>query len=283
MRPTAPRLALLAFSALPFLAVPAGAGESKEDPRPHTDEQVAPALAKFESSVQSKDVGDRIQAVRVLGGWRHKKVLKELTRLYLKDPDLEIKAAAAKGIGNQAPFAKEAARTLATALEGWKKWATREDPEGADKTANEDEARVLSTALTALGDLGQKEVWEAVEDYIDHPHDGPAAALMLACGKWKEYRALPRILDWFGYYPDGLTWSGGSTSVDTGAEGNEDQKAAEAKWKRTFGARAKRARPAVYEVMVKALKDITGVEFKKPAELKAWMQENKALLKKHGV
>jgi hypothetical protein len=35
--------------------------------------------------------------------------------------------------------------------------------------------------------------------------------------------------------------------------------------------------------MVKALKDITGVEFKKPAELKAWMQENKALLKKHGV
>jgi hypothetical protein len=71
--------------------------------------------------------------------------------------------------------------------------------------------------------------------------------------------------------------------VDTGAEGNEDQKAAEAKWRRTYGSRARKARPATYDLLVKALKDITGVDFKKPAELKQWMKDNKALLKQHGV
>ena len=35
--------------------------------------------------------------------------------------------------------------------------------------------------------------------------------------------------------------------------------------------------------MKKALFDITGMKFEKPEELKAWMKENKALLKKNGV
>ena len=107
--------------------------------------------------------------------------------------------------------------------------------------------------------------------------------MMITCGRLKEYRALPIILEWFNYYPDGYSWSGGSVRVDTGAAGNKDAKAAKAKWKAKFGGRAKKARPLVWEKMVEALELITGEEFAKPEQLEKWMKDNKLLLRKHGV
>jgi hypothetical protein len=71
--------------------------------------------------------------------------------------------------------------------------------------------------------------------------------------------------------------------VDTGAAGNKDAKAAKAKFKAKYGGRAKKSRPAAHEAMKKALTDITGEKFEKPEELKAWMKENKQLLKQKGV
>ena len=106
---------------------------------------------------------------------------------------------------------------------------------------------------------------------------------MLTCGQLKEYRALKILLEWFNYYPDGYSWSGGSVRVDTGAAGNKDAKAAKAKWKAKYGGRKKKARPGAWEKLIQSLEMITGEKFEKPEELKQWMKDNKALMRKHGA
>ena len=72
-------------------------------------------------------------------------------------------------------------------------------------------------------------------------------------------------------------------TVDTGAAGNTDAKAAKAKWKAKYGGRTKKARPVAWEALIQSLEMITGEKFEKPDELKEWMKENKVLLRKHGV
>ena len=101
--------------------------------------------------------------------------------------------------------------------------------------------------------------------------------------KSKQMIQCDECYEWFHHYPDGVSWSGGSVRVDTGAAGNKDAKAAKAKWKAKYGARARKARPKAHEAMKKALKSITGEDFEKPKQLKQWMDENKVMLKKHGV
>jgi hypothetical protein len=269
----------------PILALLAGPAVAEEPakPAPHADEQVAPALAQFKKDFAAKDLDQRLRALRTFGRWRHKDVLRELRRIFLKDEDLEIKAAAAEGLGFQTANAAESGRTLIDALEQWKDWATLEDPEGDAEVKNEDEARVLIAAINAVGGVGHKDGWKTLKGFVDHRHDFVAAATMATCGKLKEYRALPLLLEWFNLYPDGYSWSGGSVRVDTGAAGGADQAAAEAKWRAKFGSMKKKARPNTVEAMIKALKDITGVEFEKPDQLKQWMEDNKLLLRKHGL
>lgn len=253
-------------------------------PPPHTDEQVKPVLAAYERDFGSSDLGRRLSAVRTLGRWRHKNVLKELRRVLLREDDLELKAAAADGFQHQVSHAAEAARTLAEALKAWEKWAT--DVDAVDAKAKERvtyEAHVLIACWTSVGALGWKDAWKEWKGYADHAHDDVASAAIRAFGALREYRVLPQLLEWFAIFPDGVSWSGGSVSVDTGAAGGADQKAAEAKWRAKYGSRAKKARPKVVDALLKALKDITGQEFEKPDQLERWMDENKALLKKNGV
>ncbi len=215
---------------------------------------------------------------------RHKEVLKELKRVLVKEPDLELKAVAAEGLGQQLCFAAEAGRTLAgflTANDAWARVPDPQSPEAQQRVAYE--ARVLVACWGSVGALGWKDAWKEWKGYIDHEHDDVASAAITAFGRLQEYRALPSLLEWFNIYPDGVTWEGGSVRVDTGAAGDKDEKAAQAAWKAKYGGRAKKARPAVVDALLRAVRDITGQEFTKPAQLKQWMDDNKVLLKKHGV
>jgi hypothetical protein len=281
----APTLLVALAAALALGAARAPAEEVAEpDRRPHTDEQHAAARERFDREYASADLGERIQALARYGKWRHKEVLKVLTRTFQREADLELKAAAAEGLGHQTPFARDAGRTLIQALDGWKSWASRDEPMKDDeRIRNEDEARVLTRAIESVGKLGYKDGWKTLKPYIDHPHDFVAGATMTACGRLKEYRALAPILEWFNFYPDGYSWAGGSVRVDTGAPGNVDANAARSLWRARYGNRAKKARPNTMETMIEALKMITGVEFEKPEQLRAWMDENKLFLKRHGA
>lgn len=260
------------------------AEEERKKVEPHTDAQVAPALAAYARDAAGEDLEKRIRALRTLGRWRHEDVLKELRRVLAKEPDLELKAVAAEGLGHQLCFAPVAGRALADFLKANAKWASGPDPQSpAEQQRMAYEARVLVACWGSVGALGWKDAWKEWKDYIDHEHDDVASAAITAFGRLKEYRALPSLLEWFNIYPDGVSWEGGSVRVDTGAAGDKDQKAAQAAWKAKYGGRAKKARPAVVDALLRAVREITGQEFTKPAQLKQWMDENKVLLKKHGV
>ena len=47
--------------------------------------------------------------------------------------------------------------------------------------------------------------------------------------------------------------------------------------------RAKKARPNAWEMLVQSLEMITGQKFETPDQLKAWMEENEAELKRRGL
>ena len=272
-------LVIAVVAALPLRA------EEAEKPKPHEDQQLKEheVFEKFEAKFSSKDMDHRIQITRWLGHWRHKKVLKKLKSIWLKDPEMELRAVAAEGLGNQTPFTKDAGKTLVKGLVQMKNLASREDPEGADELAQALEAKALASGIKAVGDLGYKKAWEELKGFIDHYHDDVAAEMMLTCGRLKEYRALPVLLEWFNFYPDGYSWAGGSVRVDTGAAGNKDAKAAKAKWKAKYGSRKRKARPAAWDALIQALEMITGEKFETADELKQWMRDNRALLRRHGV
>jgi hypothetical protein len=265
----------------------ARADDEAERPKPppaHTDAQVAPALAAFKRDFAETDMDKRLKAVRSLGRWRHKDVLKELKRLLRSESDLEIKAAAAEGFGHQTTFASDAARALAEFLKQNDKLASSLAPQdAAEEERIKYESRVLVACWNSVGMLGWKDAWKDWKGYIDHAHDDVASAAIRAFGALKEYRSLAPLLEWFNIYPDGVSWEGGSVSVDTGAAGGEDQAAAEAAWRAKYGGRAKKARPAIVDALLKTVKEITGQEFSKPAQLKQWMEDNKLLLRKHGA
>ena len=272
-------LAILAVGTWP------AAAEDTAAAKPHTDQQLKEheVFDKFEEKFASDDMDDRIQILRWFGMWRHKKVLRELKSIWLKEADYELRAVAAEGLARQSPYAKKSGKYLIEGLGKMTKMASREDPEGDELLAQTLEARAIVAGIKAVGELGYKDGWDTLKVYIDHYDDGVAAQMMLTCGQLKEYRALPILLEWFNFYPDGYSYSGGSVTVDTGAAGNEDAKAAKAKWKAKYGSRKKKARPAAWEALIQALEMITGQKFEKPDELKDWMKENKVLLRKHGV
>ena len=277
--------ALLALLLILAPAVRADDEGEAEKPKPHTDAQLEEyeVHEKFEKGYEDDDIDRRMQALRYFGSWRHKSVLKELKKLWRREKQLELLAIAAEGLGNQTPYAREAGKALVKELEDRKDWASREDPEDEEELQQKLEARVLVAGIRAVGELGYVEGWDDLKDFIDHNHDDVAAEMMLVCGRLKEYRALPIILEWFNYYPDGYSWSGGSVRVDTGAAGNKDQRAAKAKWKAKYGGRKKKARPLVWETMVEVVEMLTGEKMSKPEELKQWMEDNEDFLKKQGV
>jgi len=282
MRPT------LLFSTLVVVALlfasPVLRAEDAEAPKPHTDAQLKEheVFTRFEGKWKSDDMDDRIQILRWFGMWRHKKVLRELKSIWLKEADYELRAVAAEGLARQTPFLKKSGKVLVDGLSKMIKLASREDPEDDELLAQTLEARAIVAGIKAVGVLGYRDGWDVLRKYIDHYDDGVAAEMMLTCGRLKEYRALALLLEWFNYYPDGASFAGGSVTVDTGAEGNADAKAAKAKWKAKYGSRKKKARPAAWDAMIESLRLITGETFAKPEELKAWMKANKQLIRKHG-
>src|SRR5262245_46931989 len=156
------RRVVLALAFLLGSAASARAEGEKAKPQPaHTDKQAADALAAFATGFASEDMDVRLKAVRTLGKWRHKDVLKELKRILTREEDLELKAAAAECFAFQTAHTSEAGRAVADALKEWDKWATIEEPK--DKRAEErqkDEEDVLVALWGSAGVLAWKEPWK---------------------------------------------------------------------------------------------------------------------------
>ncbi|MGE0193069.1 MAG: hypothetical protein AB7T63_13630 [Planctomycetota bacterium] len=270
---------------------PACAEEETPTAASHADDVVKEATARFEKEYDEGPLDKQVTILRWYGMHRHPTVRKKLERLLEREKNLELKMWAATGLGNQLSDPKNARKALESALKDFKRYGSREDPTDPETIAvNEEEAKVLIACIDGLRQLHpyaprrhKNDGWDDLEPMIEHMHDDVAIAMFHYIGATKEYRGLPKIQEWFSFYPDGTSWGGASATVDTGTAGNADAKAARAKVMRAMAGRKKKARPGAWEAMQKAVEQVTGVLMENPDQLKAWMDENKQLLDRHGV
>ena len=268
-----------------------GAEEEALEAASHEDAVVDEATERFEAEWDAGALDKQVTILRWYGLHRHRDVRKRLERILDREKNLELKAVAAEGLGNQCSDAKAARKALEEAVKAFRRYGSREDPEDPETIAvNEEEAKVLVACLDGLRRLHpyaprrhRNDNWDDLEPMIDHLHDDVAIAMFHYVGETREYRGLPKILEWFNYYPDGHSWAGASASVDTGTSGNADARAARSKVARAMAGRKKKARPGAWEAMQKAVEAITGEAIDTPAALDAWMDANERLLDEHGV
>lgn len=257
-----PRTLVLIVLTLVFL-VPAYAETEADEVQVATSKELKHEQKIFKRDFDTVDIDFKLDALIRYGKCVHKSVVKDLLKILHRDRDPYVQAEAAKALAHQKPFAKEVARGVKPLIE-------------TKKT----DAKILAALIRTLGTLQYTREWEAISDLISHDEDIVTIACFDVLGQWKELRAWREMQTFWDVYPEGGKWSTGSVSVDTGASGTTDQRAAKAKWKAKYGNKAKqRPRPDCVKALKAAIKQITGEELKKPAEFRRWRKENKQKIK----
>ncbi len=254
-------LVLLAALASAGLSIGAAAPSLAADPPTVAEATAADAKAaieRFNAAMNTQFTADKLRAIRVVAKTVHPTVATRLLDV-AKDKDENVRVGAYEGLALQ----KTSAAKLGPAL-------LKVVGDSDEKPA------VVAAAIRALGPLGWKKAAKDLERLIWHEEDAIVCATFATYGVWKDDSALRQMYEFFDMYPDEKSWSGGSVSVDTGAEGNKDQSAAAAKWKAKYGSsRGWRPRPECSKALTAALKEITGFAFRRPDDLALYMDDPK--------
>ena len=256
---------LLAGALLP--AVPSATGVARAsdaavEPEDVDAKTLKTALERFEREFDTADIDFKLRAVQRFAAVQHKTIAKDLLKL-LKDDDLHVRAAVAEGLGNQLTSARTVGTRLAKLID--------------DAANDEAEAKVVAAAVKAIGRLDWRKADEELRLLLDHPDDTVVSNVFAVWGAWKHEDALRDMYEFFERYPDEKSFKTGTVRVDTGTAGNADAKAAKAKWKAKYGGQAGwRPRPECTKALVAALKEITGMGFRRPEDLKEYLDDPKA-------
>lgn len=158
-------------------------------------------------------------------------------------------------------------------------------------TKKDYETEVQDNIVTAIGKLKFKPAVPLLCERVEKGGDPwLLVTTVRALGRIGDLRALPTLLGLWERHPVGYSWETGEVTVDTGAPGDKDQKAAEAAWQEKYGAAGlgKGGKPfllkAYIQELAEAVKRITGDEkVSDPTLLRTWMEENRELLAEAGV
>ena len=111
-------------------------------------------------------------------------------------------------------------------------------------------------------------------EFLPDGNDDLVVLAIETFGAWKEWSVLPAMAELFRMYPDEENFERGDVAVDTGASGDVDQAAAKRLFSAKYGDPDRlRGRPRVNVALRKALKAITGREFKTPVELREFLRQ----------
>ncbi len=263
-------------------------------PKDSTDEQAKEALERFERDFATRDTDNQVEAVNSLRKVLHPRVADRLLDLALKGKDTAVRTTALKGLARQASSAQRLGPRIAKWLEDQAD-ANRKakakgdygipvDPRTGDPVYDTPEAKekirlrrergqMLAEAVKCLGTWEFRSALETLEEFLQDGNDDLVAEVLGQIGRWKEWRALPALLDLFEMYPEENHFETGSVTVDTGASGNEDNQRAKRKYMAKYGDPDKRRpRPVLFRALKKALKDITGQDFEKPKDLRDFLK-----------
>lgn len=251
-----PTLALALAAGLMLLGPATAADKGAEIPPDADGKALKNAEERFRREYDTADIDFKLEAIQQYAKTQHPTIAKKLLKL-MKDKDEHVRAEAATGLGLQLSYAKKAGPKLV-------------------KFANEKEEspKGVRRAVLSIGRLEYRKADKDLKKLIHHVDDGVVAAVFEVYGMWKSDLAIREMLDFFTKYPDEKSFATGTVTVDTGAAGNEDQKAAQAKWKAKYGGQRNwRPRPECTRALVAALKEITGYGFRRPEDLKRYIDE----------
>jgi hypothetical protein len=252
------------------LVLPSVALADASPPVPPASEDAATAaLDAFEKAFGAKSIEEKQAAVYALHDVPHDRVLAKLGGL-LRDKRPEIRNVAALAIGGQRHDVAKAGGVLMKALK-----------------AQRDDEDVIASILQAICELKYKGYWPDLTKLLwdDRPPVVIRSLDVVAANK--DWRATHELVKLFKEKIDrAVKWQTGEETVDTGAAGDADQKAAEAAWNAKYGpggskakAEAKRKSDQGRGIdftrpLRKAAKAITGHDFDTGLDFEDWLVEN---------
>ena len=269
-----PVLHLVAAIVLAYAHAPARADAPKPAPAPvvpvapaiASNAEASAAIAAFREAFKAKGDDAKCAAIDTLAKVQHPAVVTELGKL-LTHKNLEIRAAATQDMGFQKALPAIAGARLLSTLEGPRlEWAYTTDAIDAMK------------ALKFRGSL------PLLVRLIEHENHVIVRWAFDAIGDLKDVRAIVPILDRIRELKidAAVRWDGVSVTVDTGAAGDADQRAAEAigaalaAANQSKGKSAGRTSRALGEIIFLVLKDLTGQQFTSGKAAREWLDANKA-------
>ena len=235
-----------------------------------SDDEAKQALVDFKKTFsKTKDLEGKQNLVYDLHDLPHELVIKQLEKL-LKNKDKNIRGVAALALGGQAHDPARAGKILTNAY----------------KAKFKDELVVISVmeGWTELKYIGY---WPMVEKAMKDDRNAVVIRVLDLLGDNKDWRAIPKLLEMYHVaMPKRVSWKTGEVKVDTGASGDTDQKAAEAKFNAKYGAGGSKAKAKAKakarafdernfsNELRKAVKGITGEDFDNAMDFEDWYVEN---------
>lgn len=234
-----------------------------------SDDEAKQAIEAFKKEFKTRDIEVKQNAVYNLHDVPHPLVLKELAKL-LKNKDARVRNVAALAVGGHGYDIQAAGKVL---MDTFKRDYKTE--------------QVVGSVLQAMQELKYMKYWPDLKKSMKDKRNAVVIWSLGVLGSNKDYRALPTLLDMYQVaMPKKVTWKTGEVKVDTGAAGDADQKAAEAKFNAKYGrggskekAKAKRKAKAFDErnfsdYLRKTVKAITGEDFDNAFDFEDWYVEN---------
>jgi hypothetical protein len=237
------------------------------DPVP--EEKAKEAVAKFQEAFKAPEVEAKQGAVFDLHDVPHDLVLKELEKV-LKNKDPNVRHVACLAVGGQKHDPKRAGDLL---MRTYKKDSSSEN--------------VVASCFEAMAELGYMDYWPEIEPAFKDERNVVVIRLLDLLGTTQDWRAFPKLVEMYRVtMPARISWSTGTVTVDTGAEGDTDAKAAEAAFAAKFGQGGSKEKNKAkskansfdlrnFSPQIKAcVKRITGTEFENAFDLEEWWCEN---------
>jgi len=233
-------------------------------------EEAKEALAEFEKTFKAtREIEEQQNAVYNLHDVPHDLVIKRLQKL-LKYKDPRVRNVAALALGGQTHNVPLAGKVLMQSY--------------ARDFKN---AEVLASVLDGLAELKYLGYWPKAEPALKDERNAVIIRVLDLLSTNEDWRAIPRLLELYRIaMPKKVNWSTGTETVDTGAAGDTDQKAAEAKFNAKYGAGGSKAKAKAkskargfdlrnFSTQIrKCVKKITDQDFDTAWDFEDWYIEN---------
>jgi len=266
-------LSLINMTGLLALATIVAGGEEKAKPTPASvvavpDADAQQALDAFKEAFKTKDVGARQTAVYDLHDVPNDLVIQQLAKL-LKKGKPEVRNVAAMALGGQGHNTARAGKTLMSSFE-----------------RNYKHDLVIAATLDGWRELRYLGYWPKLKKCLDDDRNAVSIRAIDLIGSNGDFRPIFILMKMYKEaVPKGSSWDGGAeVTVDTGASGDTDQKAAEAKYKSQNagagggggggGGGGKKNMRNLAQALRRCMKNLSGEDFDTFEDFEDWLVEN---------